>query len=130
MSPPDAPSPGATTLGWPRYSRPHAEPPGPPAVFSRRQASLPLPTPSSEPSRSVLARETWIAGSPSMFVPQPVAPTVEACSWPVEKEGVPAAAEVDTVVVVRRGAFGAPDVDAPAGRTETTRATVAAPRTT
>src|SRR5947209_6585510 len=122
MSPPDAPSPGATTLGWPRYSRPQAEAPGPPAVPSWRHASLPLPIPSSEPSRRVLARETWMAGSPSMFVPQPAAPTVEACSWPVEKVGVRATIEVVvvdlTVVVERRGGLGAPELDAPAGRTE------------
>src|SRR5438270_13546762 len=97
MSPPDAPSPGATALGWPRYSRPYAEAPGPPAVLSWRHASLPLPMPSAEPGRRVLARETWMAGSPSIFVPHPVAPAVEACGWPVEKEG--AAARIEVVVV-------------------------------
>src|SRR5438270_264712 len=95
---------------------------------------LALPMPSSEPSRRVLARETWMAGSPPMFVPQPVAPTVDACTWPVEKVCVPAGFEVVVVwlpvVVERRGGLGAPEFEAPAGRTDTTRPTVAPAKTT
>src|SRR2546423_855447 len=84
MSPPDAPTPPAP-FGWPRYSSEQPEAPLPPTDDRPRQRSLPLPTPRSEPRNTSLARETWIDGSPSVFVPHPLAPTVVACSWPNEK---------------------------------------------
>ena len=59
---------------------------------------------------------------------------MDACTWPVEKVGVRAGIEVVvvglTVVVERRGGLGAPEFEAPAGRTDTTRATVATAKTT
>src|SRR5438093_164938 len=83
MSPPEAPTPPAA-LGCPAYVRPHA-----PVVAAPRHSSLPPPSPSSDPRATRPARETWIAGSPAMLVPQPVAPTWLSCSSPTEKVAEP-----------------------------------------
>src|SRR5438128_3041524 len=92
MSPPEAPMPD-TALGWPRYSSPQPDAPAPPSPPRPRHSSLPLPTPFSEPRNTLSARETWIAGSPAMFVPQPVAPTALVPSSPAEKLPTVSAAE-------------------------------------
>src|SRR5206468_2827865 len=42
------------------------------------------------PRNTLFARDTWIAGSPSVLVAQPVAPTVVAWGWPIEKAAPPA----------------------------------------
>src|SRR5919197_4387458 len=92
MSPPEAPLP-STAFGWPRYSAcPHADAPAPPRPPRLRHRSLPPPSPRSEPRKTSLSRLTWMAGSPSVFVPHPVAPTVAAWGWPVEKVAATAAA--------------------------------------
>src|SRR5438874_3108810 len=93
MSPPEAPTPGATALGWPRYSRPQPEAPPPPSEPRPRHSSLPPPRPFSEPRNTLSARETWIAGSPAMFVPQPLAPIALVPSSPAEKLPTVSAAE-------------------------------------
>src|SRR5579859_5937282 len=85
MSPPEAPSPDVTAFGCPRYSRPQPEAVEPPTAPRPRQSWLPPPRPSSEPANTLLARETWIAGSPAEFVPHPLAPIVADWSWPNEK---------------------------------------------
>src|SRR5437879_1011827 len=84
MSPPAAPTPD-TALGCPRYSRPQPEAPLPPSAPRPRHSSLPPPRPFSEPRNTLSDRETWIAGSPAMLVPQPVLPTLPVPSSPYEK---------------------------------------------
>src|SRR5438105_83646 len=117
MSPPDAPSPFVTALGWPRYSSAHADAPAPPDVARWRQSSLPLPTPSSEPANRSFALDTWMAGSPAVFVPQPLRPTVCDCSWPVAKL---------TPLLAARPATGRPDA-APTPESPTARPATASP---
>src|SRR2546427_11784114 len=93
MSPPDAPTPLVIAFGWPRYSSAHGDAPLPLVVPSSRQNSLAPPTPSSEPANRLPARDTWIAGSPAVFAPQPLLPTVCDCSWPATNiAGAPATA--------------------------------------
>src|SRR5258707_12998153 len=84
ISPPDAPTP-ETPLGCPRYSSPQPDAPFPPRAPSPRHSSLPDPTPSSEPRKTLFVRETWIAGSPALFSPQPVSPSAVDGSCPKEK---------------------------------------------
>src|SRR5438552_1746572 len=92
MSPPDTPRP-PTAFGCPRYSAcEHAFAPAPPRPPRARQRSEPPPRPRSDPRKTSFARDTWIAGSPSTLLPQPVAPTVPAFGWPNENVAVAAAA--------------------------------------
>src|SRR6266566_489105 len=84
MSPPEAPTPD-TAFGWPRYSRAHPDAPLPPRAPRPRHSALPLPRPFSEPRKTLSTRETWIAGSPAMFVPQPLPPILLVPSCPYEK---------------------------------------------
>src|SRR5438034_714483 len=99
MSPPEAPAPD-TAFGWPRYSSAHPDAPLPPRAPRPRHSSLPLPKPFSEPRKTLSTRETWIAGSPAMFVPQPLPPILLVPSCPYEKlPTVSAAVALGTTVM-------------------------------
>ena len=65
-------------FGDPRYSSPQPDALAPPRAPSPRHSWLPPPSPSSEPRKTLFARDTWIAGSPAELLPQPVAKPLAA----------------------------------------------------